>query len=84
MPADDRKREHLAALVGREALRTGRGKALRLSLGFSLREAARVIDVDAATLLRWEDAGVVPRFAQAVRYGEVIGTWLEATEAIPA
>lgn len=60
---------------GRTLGRTGRGKAIREQAGLSLRELAQIVQVDAATLSRWERGDVRPRQVGATR-------WLNACEAI--
>ena len=76
------ERQQFAALVGRHALRSGEGRRLRCSLGFSLRGAARVIGTDPASLSRWERSLVVPRMDVAARYGDIVAGWLSVTEVL--
>jgi transcriptional regulator with XRE-family HTH domain len=66
----------IALLIrGRTLGRTGRGRAIREEAGLSLRELAQIVEVDAATLSRWERGDVRPRQAGAAR-------WLNACNAI--
>ena len=66
----------IASLVrGRTLGRSGRGRALRERAGISLRELAEIVEVDAATLCRWERGDVRPRRSGAAR-------WVEACEEI--
>jgi hypothetical protein len=68
--------EEITLLIrGRTLGRTGRGRAIREQAGLSLRELARIVQVDAATLSRWERGDVRPRQAGAAR-------WLTACDAI--
>jgi DNA-binding XRE family transcriptional regulator len=68
--------DEIALLVrGRTLGRSGRGRAIREQAGLSLRELARIVQVDAATLSRWERGDVRPRQAGAAR-------WLTACDAI--
>lgn len=60
---------------GRNLGRSGRGRAIREQGGLSLRELAQIVQVDAATLSRWERGDVRPRQAGAAR-------WLTACDAI--
>lgn len=60
---------------GRNLGRSGRGRAIREQGGLSLRELAQIVQVDAATLSRWERGDVRPRQAGAAR-------WLAACDAI--
>ena len=76
------ERKQVAALVGRRAGRTGEGRRLRVSLGFSLREAAAVIGTDAASLSRWERGLVRPRATLGARYGDVLTSWMELIEVM--
>ena len=62
----------IALLIrGRTLGRTGRGRALREEAGLSLRELARIVEVDAATLSRWERGDVRPRKSGATRWVQV-------------
>lgn len=68
--------DEIALLMrGRTLGRTGRGRAIREQAGLSLRELARIVQVDAETLSRWERGDVRPRQAGAAR-------WLTACDAI--
>lgn len=60
---------------GRSLGRSGRGRTIREQAGLSLRELAEIVQVDAATLSRWERGDVRPRQAGAAR-------WLAACDAI--
>ncbi|MFZ2057682.1 MAG: helix-turn-helix domain-containing protein [Acidimicrobiales bacterium] len=60
---------------GRSLGRSGRGRVIREQAGLSLRELAQIVQVDAATLSRWERGDVRPRQAGAAR-------WLTACDAI--
>jgi transcriptional regulator with XRE-family HTH domain len=62
----------IALLIrGRTLGRTGRGRAIREEAGLSLRELARIVEVDAATLSRWERGDVRPRRSGAARWVNV-------------
>lgn len=61
----------------RKAASNGAGRALRRRAGLSLRELADLIDVDPATLSRWERGAVRPRHDAALR-------WSNALDAITA
>jgi transcriptional regulator with XRE-family HTH domain len=52
---------------------TGRGRRARETARLSLTDFARAIDVDPASLCRWEHGGTRPRRAAALR-------WLAAVE----
>ena len=68
--------ENFAPLVlARRLARDGSGRATRERSGLSIRELARVIGVDVATLSRWERGEARPR-------GEAALQWLEACKAI--
>jgi transcriptional regulator with XRE-family HTH domain len=53
-----------------------------MSLDLSLRDGAKRIGVDAATLSRWERGLSRPRSDQALKYGEVIAGWLATVEIL--
>jgi transcriptional regulator with XRE-family HTH domain len=53
---------------GRALGRSGRGRAIREEAGLSLRELARIVKVDAATLSRWERGDVRPHRSGATRW----------------
>lgn len=60
---------------GRSLAHSGRGKELRELAGLSLREFAGLLDVDPATLSRWERGVARPRRYAAAR-------WLRACREI--
>jgi transcriptional regulator with XRE-family HTH domain len=62
------------ATVGRR-LAHGAGRRVRVAAGFSTRQLAGVIGVDAAQLSRWERGLSLPRPSAAAR-------WLDAVEAL--
>ena len=71
----------LTRLMQARALgRDGRGRSLREGTGLSLREVAEAIEVDQATLLRWERGTTRPRRAAALRWLLV----LESVGALPS
>lgn len=48
--------------------RTGQGRRIREAAGITLREMARVMNVDATLLSKWERGLVVPRERHAVAW----------------
>ena len=69
--------EALQGLVrGRALTRSSRGRDVREAAGISLRELAALIDVDVATLSRWE------RGCTARPRGNAARRWADAVEAI--
>jgi transcriptional regulator with XRE-family HTH domain len=58
----------IKASVGALRLRSGRGRELREAAGLSVRQLARELDVDAATLSRWERGESRPRTRAASRW----------------
>lgn len=64
MPMDEVRQLVWRRLLGQD----GRGRELREAAGISLRELARLLDVDVATLSRWERGEVQPRSSGAIRW----------------
>ena len=60
------------ALQGREWARSGRGARIRRVAGVTQAQLARELDVDPATVSRWELGARVPRDAQAAAYARVL------------
>lgn len=60
------------ALQGREWARSGRGARIRRVAGVTQLQLARELQVDAATVSRWERGERAPRDAQAVEYARVL------------
>jgi transcriptional regulator with XRE-family HTH domain len=60
--------EAIRASVGAQRLRQGQGRALRTAAGLSVRQLAKELDVDAATLSRWERGEARPRPSSAARW----------------
>ncbi len=72
-------RNLLAISLARQAARTGDGRRLRESMELSLREASSALGVNPATLSRWERALHQPKGQRAVRYGDMLTSWLAAS-----
>jgi transcriptional regulator with XRE-family HTH domain len=60
------------AIRGRLRARDGSGRSLRVAAGLSLAELADELDVDKATLSRWERGLESPRRSAAIRYHRLI------------
>lgn len=60
------------AIRGRMKARDGSGRTLRIAAGLSLADLAEELDVDKATLSRWERGLESPRRNAAIRYERLI------------
>lgn len=56
----------------RRAARSGLARQLRLGLGLHLRELADELEVDVATLCRWENGLAAPRRDAALRWARLL------------
>jgi len=59
----------------------GDGRRLRLERRLSLREVARFVGCDPASISRYERGKARPSGERAARYGELIADWLLADKA---
>lgn len=71
----------MAVALARRYSRSGDARSLREELGLSVRETARAVSVDVSTVSRWERGLRVPRGEAAVRFGHLLGLWLQSREA---
>ena len=72
------KSDLLAVSLARRAAVGGNAKQLREARGLGLREVAAVVGCDPASISRYERGAARPSGDQAIRYGQVIASWLEA------
>lgn len=56
----------------RDIAASGYARTIRLGAELSLRDVARVVDVDPSTIWRWERGDRRPHGAAALRYGELL------------
>jgi DNA-binding transcriptional regulator YiaG len=65
-----------ARTLARETCQSGLAPILRQALHLSIREVAEAVDVDPATVSRWERRLAVPTGNGATRFGELIARWI--------